>query len=147
MSRNLMRCQPAKQAGPWSVLGGAQGPTIGPPGAPGTAPAPTSMDPNDLERVERSARLARLELNEVRRAQLAGELRHILDAFAALARVDVSGVEPMTRPEVPTPGPRADEPERGEAREVILGGGPRTRDGFFVVPKTVDRSDGEAGEE
>lgn len=103
------------------------------------------MDPTDLERVEQAAHLARLDLNDVRAAQLAGEIGPILAAFRALARVDVRGVEPLVRPEVPTSGTRADDPAPSLPADTLLAAAPRPVDGFYAVPRTVDRSAPEEG--
>lgn len=105
------------------------------------------MKPTDLERVERSAHLARLALNDVRAAQLAADLGQILAAFRALAQVDIEGVEPLVRPHVPTAGPRPDEPAPSLDREVLLAAAPQPHDGFYAVPKTVDRPASEREDE
>lgn len=93
---------------------------------------------SNRDRVERAAALARLALGEVRSAQLAGELARILDDFAALAAVDVEGIEPLVRPDVPGEGPRSDEVVPSLAREHLLSGAPDPREGFYAVPKTVE---------
>ena len=100
---------------------------------------------SDRGRVTRAASLARLALGDARTVQLAGELARILDHFRTLARVDVEGVEALVRPPVPTDTPRADEPVPSLPRDELLRGAPRTRDGFFVVPRTVDAPGGDGG--
>jgi aspartyl-tRNA(Asn)/glutamyl-tRNA(Gln) amidotransferase subunit C len=92
----------------------------------------------DKDTVSKLAHLARLELAEAERADLAEELSKIMQFVEQLSEVDTAGVAPMTsvahmtlprRPDVVTTG---NEPAR------ILANAPESYDGFFLVPKVVE---------
>ncbi len=88
--------------------------------------------------VRRIAKLARIQEPADRLDALTGELNGILDWIEMLGEVDVTGVEPMTTP-VQTPLPmRADEITDGGVREKVLKNAPKSEEGFFVVPKSVE---------
>ncbi len=84
------------------------------------------------------ARLARIDVPEDDRAQLARELSNILTWVEQLGEVDTEGVAPMTSVvEVALPR-RADAVTDGGAAEVVLANAPKRDYGFFVVPKVVE---------
>jgi len=88
--------------------------------------------------VRRIARLARIAEPSDRLATLTGELNGILDWIEQLNEVDVEGVEPMTTP-VKFPLPQRDDViSDGGVRDKVLANAPRTEEGFFVVPKSVE---------
>ena len=88
--------------------------------------------------VRRIARLARIAEPTDRIKQLTGELNGILDWVEQLGEVDVEGVEPMTTA-VSTPLPlRPDAVTDGEITQDVLKNAPRSEEGFFVVPKSVE---------
>jgi aspartyl-tRNA(Asn)/glutamyl-tRNA(Gln) amidotransferase subunit C len=88
--------------------------------------------------VRRIARLARIAEPSDRLTTLTGELNGILDWIEQLNEVDVDGVEPMTTPvKFPLPQ-REDVVSDGGVRDKVLANAPRTEEGFFVVPKSVE---------
>lgn len=88
--------------------------------------------------VRRIARLARIAEPSDRIEQLTIELNGILDWVEQLNEVDVEGVEPMTTA-VNTPLPlRTDKVTDGGILDQILKNAPRSEEGFFVVPKSVE---------
>jgi len=88
--------------------------------------------------VRRIARLARIAEPVDRLEALTGELNGILQWVEQLNEVDVTGVEPMTTP-VTSPLPlREDVVADGKKRDDILKNAPKTEEGFFVVPKSVE---------
>ena len=92
----------------------------------------------DAATVRKVARLARIAQPEETVEQLARELSGIMDWIEQLGEVDTDGVEPMTSA-VHTPLPMRDDvvTDGGDAARV-LANAPRTKDGFFVVPKVVE---------
>ena len=92
----------------------------------------------DAATVRKVARLARINEPEDRLEPLAKELNGILAWIEQLNEVDTDGVEPMTSA-VHTPLPMRDDivTDGGDAARV-LANAPRTKDGFFVVPKVVE---------
>ena len=94
-----------------------------------------SVTKDDVRKV---ARLSRIAVDEAHLEELAGELNGILGWFDQLNEVDISGVEPMTSV-VETKLPmREDVVTDGNIPDQVLANAPRTEDGFFVVPKSVE---------
>ncbi|WP_203292625.1 Asp-tRNA(Asn)/Glu-tRNA(Gln) amidotransferase subunit GatC [Maricaulis parjimensis] len=88
--------------------------------------------------VRRIARLARLAEPEDRVDALVGELNGILNWIEQLNEVDVEGVQAMTTP-VAFPLPmREDKVTDGGIRDKVLANAPKSDEGFFVVPKSVE---------
>ena len=87
--------------------------------------------------VEHVAHLARLGLTDEELARLEGQLNHILDQYAILARLDTDAIPPtaqtielqnILRDDVPRPSlPTAD----------LLRNAARTEDGFVAVPPII----------
>jgi aspartyl-tRNA(Asn)/glutamyl-tRNA(Gln) amidotransferase subunit C len=92
----------------------------------------------DAETVRKVARLARIREREDRLEPLAAELNGIIQWIEQLAQVDTDGVEPMTSAVAVTLPMREDVVTEGGDARAILANAPRTRDGFFVVPKVVE---------
>ena len=88
--------------------------------------------------VARVARLARIAISDEERERLAGELSGILDWVEQLDEVDTEGVEPITCAVAATPKPREDAVTEGGVAEDIVKNAPKSAQGFFVVPKTVE---------
>lgn len=94
-----------------------------------------SVTKDDVRKV---ARLSRIAVDEAHLEELAGELNGILGWIDQLNEVDISGVEPMTSI-VETKLPmREDVVTDGNIQDQVLANAPRTEDGFFVVPKSVE---------
>jgi len=88
--------------------------------------------------VRRIARLARIAEPKDRIDTLVGELNGLLEWIDQLNEVDVDGVEPMTTPvKFPLPQ-RVDEVTDGDVRDKVLANAPKSEEGFFVVPKSVE---------
>ena len=90
------------------------------------------------DEVRKVARLARIAVPEDRLASLAGELSEILDWVDTLGEVDIAEVEPMTSAVETRLAMREDVVSDGDKPDDILANAPRSQDGFFVVPKSVD---------
>ena len=94
--------------------------------------------PIDVETVRRVARLAHIREPEGRLAALAGELSGILQWIEQLNEVDTDGIEPMTSAVALALPLREDVVTEGGDAAAVLANAPKTRDGFFVVPKVVE---------
>lgn len=92
----------------------------------------------DAETVRKIARLSRLHVEEARLAPLAEELNGILGWIEQLNEVDVEGVEPMTSAVDMEAPMRKDEVTDGGKREAVLANAPKSDDGFYVVPRSVE---------
>lgn len=90
------------------------------------------------EDVRKVARLSRIAVEESRLETLAGELNGILGWIEQLNEVDVEGVEPMTSVVEVTLPMRADVVTDGDIADQVLANAPKSEDGFFVVPKSVE---------
>ena len=94
-----------------------------------------SVTEDDVRKV---ARLSRIAVNEQHAEELVGELNGILAWIDQLNEVDIEGVEPMTSV-VETQLPmREDVVTDGDIQDQVLANAPRSEDGFFVVPKSVE---------
>jgi len=99
----------------------------------------------DADLVRATARLARLAVDDEEATRLAGEFARILSAFRVLAEAELDEAdEPVGPPPVPAARLRADEPRPSLPPEDVLAGAPRARDGFYVVPRTVEGAPGGA---
>lgn len=94
-----------------------------------------SVTKDDVRKV---ARLSRIAVPEERLDELAGELNGILGWIDQLNEVDVDGVEPMTSVVETTLPMRDDVVTDGNIQDQVLANAPRSEDGFFVVPKSVE---------
>ena len=92
----------------------------------------------DAATVRKVAMLARIREDEARLEPLARELSAILDWIEQLNAVDVEGVEPMTSAVAAKLPLREDAVTDGGDAARVLVNAPKTRDGFFVVPKVVE---------
>lgn len=95
------------------------------------------------ETIEYVGILAKLELNDEEKERAKKDMGSMLDYIDRLNELDTTGVEPMShvfpvnnvfREDVVT----ADDDTAMENRDNILKNAPESRDGSFVVPKTVD---------
>ena len=83
------------------------------------------------------ARLARLSIDPARKDELAAQFTRILHAFETLSRLDVTGVEPMTRPTDSTDVLRDDRSAPSLPADVALANAPARVEDFYAVPKTI----------
>jgi len=88
--------------------------------------------------VKKIARLSRLHVADDRLQDLADELNGILGWIEQLGEVDVDGVEPMTSAVAIDAPMRADAVTDGGKRDDVLKNAPKSDDGFFVVPRSVE---------
>jgi aspartyl-tRNA(Asn)/glutamyl-tRNA(Gln) amidotransferase subunit C len=97
---------------------------------------PMKITPEEVARV---AKLARLALSPDELALYAGQLDAILEAFAALSKLDTSGVEAQSHAiplEIPL---REDEVGPSLPAEEALSNAPARAPEGFLVPKTVEK--------
>ncbi|MCW5198644.1 Asp-tRNA(Asn)/Glu-tRNA(Gln) amidotransferase subunit GatC [Desulfobulbus sp. F3] len=87
--------------------------------------------------VEKTARLARLELSEAEAERMTTQLDTILSYVAKLDELDTSGVPAACHLCVAANAFREDEMQPSLPRETALASGPRHNDEFFVVPKVI----------
>ena len=92
----------------------------------------------DVDTVRKVANLAQIREPEERLASLAAELSGILQWIEQLGEVDTDGVEAMTSAVAVTLPMREDVVTDGGIAADILANAPKSRDGFFVVPKVVE---------
>lgn len=90
------------------------------------------------EDVRKVARLSRIAVEDDALDQLTKELSGILDWIEQLKEVDVEGVEPMTSVVDARLPMRDDVVTDGGISDDVLSNAPRSDDGFFVVPKSVE---------
>ena len=95
------------------------------------------MAQSEIEIVRKTAHLARLAMSEDELARFGEQFARILDAFQAIAKLDVEGVEPMTGAADLTDVLRDDRPQPSLDRERMLANAPRREGEYYGVPKTI----------
>ncbi|WP_300378446.1 Asp-tRNA(Asn)/Glu-tRNA(Gln) amidotransferase subunit GatC [Henriciella sp.] len=88
--------------------------------------------------VRKAAQLSRIAVSEERLEPLANELSAIIGWIEQLNEVDVEGVEPMTSVVDAKLPLRDDVVTDGNIQDQVLANAPKSEDGFFVVPKSVE---------
>jgi aspartyl-tRNA(Asn)/glutamyl-tRNA(Gln) amidotransferase subunit C len=87
--------------------------------------------------VEHVALLARLGLTDEELARLEGQLNHILDQYAVLARLDTDDIPPTAQTIELENILRDDEPQPSLPVADVLRNAARTEDGFVAVPPVI----------
>ncbi len=95
------------------------------------------MSKSETETVRKTAELARLALNEAEMPKFAAQFARILDAFQAISKLDVEGVEPMTGAADLTDVMREDRPKPSLERDAALANAPSRAGDYYSVPKTI----------
>lgn len=95
---------------------------------------PERITPADVAKV---ARLARLDLDADQLARAAAQLDGMLEHFADMDALDLSGVEPMTQPYPLQNVFRDDVVVTGLDRDEVLAAAPLAEDHRFRVPPIV----------
>ena len=91
--------------------------------------------------VEHVAHLARLGLTDDELTRLEGELNHILDQYAILARLDTEAIPPTAQTIELENILRDDEARPSLPVDAVLSNAAETADGFVVVPAILDRGE------
>ncbi|MCS6937220.1 MAG: Asp-tRNA(Asn)/Glu-tRNA(Gln) amidotransferase subunit GatC [Candidatus Bipolaricaulota bacterium] len=86
------------------------------------------------------AKLARLQLSEEQIALFQEQLGKILGYFQELEKLDTSSVPPMTHVLDLSNVLRPDEPRPSLSVEEALRNAPRSREGYFEVPRIVEKT-------
>uniref|UniRef100_UPI004056855A Asp-tRNA(Asn)/Glu-tRNA(Gln) amidotransferase subunit GatC n=1 Tax=Candidatus Electronema sp. TaxID=2698783 RepID=UPI004056855A len=89
------------------------------------------------EEMEKTARLARLELNSEETERITAQLDNILSYVAKLDEIDTSGFPAETHLFGATNAFRDDEVLPSLLREAALANSPRHDDAAFVVPRVI----------
>lgn len=88
--------------------------------------------------VRKIAKLSRLHVEDAQLQPIAEDLNGILGWIEQLGEVDVEGVEPMTSAVDMAAPMRSDDVSDGGKRDAVLQNAPKSDDGFFVVPRSVE---------
>ncbi len=90
------------------------------------------------ETVQYVAALAKLTLSEEEKEKAAKDLDHILEYIETMNGLDTEGVEPMSHVLPLQNVFREDVVTNQNQREELLKNAPKSLDGSFAVPKTVE---------
>lgn len=88
--------------------------------------------------VERTAQLARLELNEDEKERMVEQLSHILDVIAQIAEVDTSSVPPTAQVVALRNVTRPDEARPSLSPDEVLANAPDREGDFFKVRAVLE---------
>ena len=94
--------------------------------------------PITLEDVEKTALLARLELDEDEKERLVEQLSSILDQIAVIAEVDTSAIPPTAQVVALHNVMRPDAVRPSLAADQVLANAPDREDGFFKVRAVLE---------
>lgn len=90
------------------------------------------------ETIEYVGILAKLDLNDEEKEAAKKDMGSMLDYIDKLNELDTTGVEPMSHVFPVNNVFREDIVTNGDDRDNILKNAPQSRNGSFVVPRTVD---------
>lgn len=82
--------------------------------------------------------MAKLSLPDDERGQVSLMANELLESFAAIDKIDTTGVEPLISPLNIQNVLREDISSKVISREELLSCAPERNDGYFQVPKTID---------
>lgn len=92
----------------------------------------------DNRTVRKVSKLAKIKINEKEETKLIEELNNILGWVDELKKVNTEQVEPMLSVFNESMIMRKDEVSSETSDELILKNAPKSKSGFFVVPKVVE---------
>ncbi len=92
----------------------------------------------DTDTVRKIAVLARIKIEEEKRAPLANELNNIIGWVEQLSEVDTDGIDPMTSVAEMTMPARDDVISDGDCVDQVLANAPDKVAPYYTVPKVVE---------
>ena len=92
----------------------------------------------DNQTVRKVSKLAKIKINEKEETKLIEELNNILGWVDELKKVNTEQVEPMLSVFNESMIMRKDEVSSETSEELVLKNAPKSKSGFFVVPKVVE---------
>ena len=92
----------------------------------------------DNRTVRKVSKLAKIKINENEETKLIEELNNILGWVDELKKVNTEQVEPMLSVFNESMIMRKDEVSSETSEELVLKNAPKSKSGFFVVPKVVE---------
>tara|TARA_B100000676_G_scaffold179096_1_gene175888 strand:+ start:78 stop:365 length:288 start_codon:yes stop_codon:yes gene_type:complete len=92
----------------------------------------------DNRTVRKVSKLAKIKINEKEETKLIEELNNILGWVDELKKVNTEQVEPMLSVFNESMIMRKDEVSSETSEELVLKNAPKSKSGFFVVPKVVE---------
>ena len=92
----------------------------------------------DNQTVRKVSKLAKIKINEKEETKLIEELSNILGWVDELKKVNTEEIEPMLSVFNESMVMRKDEVSSETSEELVLKNAPKSKSGFFVVPKVVE---------
>tara|TARA_B100000965_G_scaffold277044_1_gene234893 strand:- start:71 stop:358 length:288 start_codon:yes stop_codon:yes gene_type:complete len=92
----------------------------------------------DNQTVRKVSKLAKIKINEKEETKLIEELNNILGWVDELKKVNTEQIEPMLSVFNESMIMRKDEVSSETSDELVLKNAPKSKSGFFVVPKVVE---------
>jgi aspartyl-tRNA(Asn)/glutamyl-tRNA(Gln) amidotransferase subunit C len=88
--------------------------------------------------IEKLAILARININDEMKTEVAAKISDILAMIDDMQAVDTSGIEPMANPLDATQRLREDIVTESNKRDELQAIAPSIKDGLYLVPKVID---------
>lgn len=97
------------------------------------------MSSNDLDPkvIEKTARLAKLELTPKEISEFSAQLGQVLQNFKAISQIDTQGIEPLINPTESQIVLREDQVQVEFTVEELLNNAPEKQGNLFAVPPVV----------
>ncbi len=95
-----------------------------------------------LTELKKVARLSKLEFSEEELQDFFQDINNIVAHFEKLNELDLQDVSPTSHLSWSEPPFFSDEPQEGEGGEEVLKRAPWVVNGYFVVPRIVDKGEG-----
>ena len=92
----------------------------------------------DSKQVQRIAKLARLHISEDKYEMYATEMSKVLDVIDKLQEVDTAGLDPVINVNSHRVSFRKDIITDGNCDSDIIANAPKSKFGYFLVPKVVE---------
>lgn len=96
-----------------------------------------------LQELKRIARVSKLELSEEELQGFFEDINNVVSRFEKLNDLDLQDISPTSHLSWSEPPFSSDEPRAGEGGEEVLKGAPQVANGYFVVPRVVDKEEKE----
>jgi len=90
----------------------------------------------DIKVIEKLENLAMVEIAD--KEKMAKELEEIVNFVATLNKLNTENIEPSFRVLDITTPLRDDIPEKKDVVKDVLAHAPKTKDGYFIVPKIIE---------
>jgi len=99
---------------------------------------PETISPSEIKKV---VSLSKLAFSDTEIEKFSLEINNIITHFDKLNQLDLNNVSPTSHISWRQPPTNPDEPHAWAGREEVISHAPAVVDGYFIVPKVVDKQE------